>query len=230
MLFQIQPMIARHILPWFGGSPAVWTSCMLFFQVFLLGGYYYAHVLARLLTPAKQVKLHLTLLVLSMLILPITPNEVFKPDGSDLPLFNILLLLSVTVGFPYLMISASGPLLQHWFALANPGRSPYRLYSLSNTGSLLGLLTYPFLIEPTMTLTTQSWAWSGGFVLYVAFVVRAALPLLKIDTPDEVDDAHVSASSGQNCSGLVLPPAARSCCSPLPIRFVRTSRLFRSYG
>ena len=148
LLFQVQPMIARHILPWYGGSPAVWTTCMLFFQVSLLAGYFYAHLLVKWLQPRPQVMLHLTILGLSLFTLPITPEEIWKPSGSGNPTLGILLLLTGSIGFPYLMISASGPLLQYWFSHASLGRSPYRLYALSNLGSLLGLILYPFVVEP----------------------------------------------------------------------------------
>ncbi len=137
LLFQVQPLIARYILPWYGGSPAVWTTCLLFFQVGLLGGYAYAHGLVSFLRnrPKWQVGIHFSLLALCFLILPITPDESLKPTGeSTSPIGGIIRLLASTVGFPYLLLSASGPLLQHWFGDAFPGRSPYRLYAISNVG------------------------------------------------------------------------------------------------
>ena len=153
LLFQVQPVIARYILPWYGGSPAVWTTCLLFFQCGLLGGYAYAHGLVTLLREkrALQVGIHLGLLALSLYFIPITPDDALRPDSvSENPVGGILKLLSLTVGFPYLLLSASGPLLQHWFAEIYPGKSPYRLYAISNVGSILGLLTYPFVFEPLM--------------------------------------------------------------------------------
>ena len=195
LLFQVQPMIARHILPWYGGGAGVWTTCMMFFQVFLLAGYAYAHLLARWLNPARQVVIHLLLLTLSLLLLPITLAESLQPDGSGNPVVEILMLLTLTVGFPYLMVSASGPLLQHWFTRAAPGQSPYRLYALSNAGSLIGLLSYPFVVEPVLTLAAQSYLWSGGYLLYVALCTWAALtlwrtPKLRRATPDQGDAGH----------------------------------------
>jgi hypothetical protein len=169
LLFQVQPVIARYILPWYGGSPAVWTTCLLFFQMGLLGGYAYAHALVSWCRkhPPLQYGIHLGLLVLALFLLPITPDDSLKPTGDEAsPVKGIILLLSTTVGFPYLLLSASGPLLQHWFGDAFPGKSPYRLYSVSNLGSILGLLTYPFLFEPLFAVTTQTMLWSLAFVIY----------------------------------------------------------------
>ena len=126
LLFQVQPIIARYILPWFGGTPAVWTTCMLFFQVFLLGGYAYAHLLATRLSPRYQALLHLSLVVCSLVFIPITPEDTWKPDGNGNPMLSIVLLLLVTIGAPFLLVSASGPLLQHWFNRIHPTLSPYR--------------------------------------------------------------------------------------------------------
>ena len=178
LLFQVQPIIARFILPWFGGTSAVWTVCLLFFQLVLLAGYSYAHALRMFLRPFHQAVLHLSLLVSALLLLPITPDSSLQPGlGAD-PFTSILLLLTVTVGIPYLLVSASGPLLQHWFKLNFPDSSPYRLYALSNVGSLLGLLTYPFLVEPLISLQAQTWFWSTGFVLLVISTASCAWPCL----------------------------------------------------
>jgi len=176
LLFQVQPVIARYILPWYGGSPGVWTTCLLFFQVGLLGGYAYAHGLVTFLREKRglQVGIHLGLLVLAFLLLPITPDPRWKPDGNEVnPFFGIVRLLGLTVGAPYLLLSASGPLLQHWFAETHPGHSPYRLYAISNLGSLLGLLTYPFLFEPSLNVGEQTRLWSWGFVAYGLLAIGA---------------------------------------------------------
>jgi len=148
LLFQVQPVIARYILPWYGGSPGVWTTCLLFFQVGLLGGYAYAHGLVTFLRERRKLQaiIHLALLAIAFFLLPITPPTEWKPDGTEPnPIGGIVRLLALTVGFPYLLLSASGPLLQHWFGEVFPGRSPYRLYAISNLGSLPALVTYPFL-------------------------------------------------------------------------------------
>ena len=182
LLFQVEPIIARYILPWFGGTPAVWTTCMLFFQVFLLVGYAYAHLLASHLSPRHQALVHLGLVVCSLVFLPITPGDGWKPDGTQNPMLAIILLLMVTIGVPFLLISASGPLLQHWFNRVHPTVSPYRLFALSNLGSLLGLVSYPFFIEPQMGLRTQTFFWSAGYGLYAVMCAWGARPLFRLAT------------------------------------------------
>ena len=182
LLFQVQPVIARYILPWYGGSPAVWTTCLLFFQCGLLGGYAYAHGLVTFLREKRklQVGIHLGLLALSLIVLPITPGEALRPESvSENPIGGILKLLSVTVGFPYLLLSASGPLLQHWFAESYPGKSPYRLYAISNVGSMMGLLTYPFVFEPLMGVMHQTILWSVAFAVYSLGAAACAVIFLK---------------------------------------------------
>ncbi len=185
LLFQVQPIIARIILPWFGGSAAVWTVCLLFFQVGLLLGYMYAHWSVRYLRPKLQAWLHLSLLALSLLTLPILPGSGWKPQSSEDPTLRILLLLLATVGLPYFLLSTTGPLLQAWYARgqkyrlvapteelnaqqndAGPRAFPYRLYALSNLGSMLALLSYPVLVEPYLSIRQQSWGWSTGYVLF----------------------------------------------------------------
>jgi len=167
LLFQVQPLIAKLILPWFGGSAAVWTSCMLFFQVALLGGYAYAHWVNGQ-RGRTQTAIHLGLLALSFFSLPILPSAWWKPNGVEDPLLRILGLLAVTVGLPYFLLASTSPLLQSWYSRANGGAMPYRFFALSNAGSMLGLLTYPVLIEPYLTGTQQAWMWS---ISYVAFVL-----------------------------------------------------------
>ena len=186
LLFQVQPIIARYILPWYGGSPAVWTTCMLFFQVGLLAGYTYAHVLVSLCRnkPRRQIGIHLVLLLLTCVLLPIIPGDHLKPDGMAVsPAMGIVLLLLQTVGLPYIAISATGPLLQNWFSEAYDGRSPYRLYAVSNAGSLLGLLSYPFLFEPNLGLGQQAWAWSGGYCVAAVLVGYCAWQFVKRSQP-----------------------------------------------
>ncbi|HRQ90707.1 MAG TPA: hypothetical protein PLA50_18080, partial [Bacteroidia bacterium] len=182
LVFQVQPVIARCILPWYGGSPAVWTTCLLFFQLGLLGGYAYAHGLVVLLRQHRrlQVGIHLSLLLLACLALPIVPSPEWKPDGTESsPLPGIVRLLALTVGAPYVLLSASGPLLQHWFGESYPGRSPYRLYAVSNLGSLLGLLTYPFVFEPLLDLRRQAVLWSCGFLAYLLLAAASGLHFAK---------------------------------------------------
>ncbi len=166
LIFQIQPIMARAILPWFGGSAAVWTTCLLFFQAALLVGYGYAHLVRLKLPIRAQIVVHLGLLGASMLLLPILPGEGLKPEGGDDPAAGIVALLMACVGAQMVLVSASGPLLQHWLAVEHPDRSPYRLYALSNAASLLGLVSYPFLVEPWLSVSAQSAAWSWGYGLY----------------------------------------------------------------
>jgi hypothetical protein len=174
LLFQVQPLIAKLILPWFGGSAAVWTSCMLFFQFALLGGYAWAHWLSE--QPIKrQVLLHVGLLVVSLSVLPIIPSARWKPAGGEDPLLGILGLLAATVGLPYFLLSATSPLLQSWYSRANGGALPYRFFALSNAGSMAGLLTYPVLVEPNLTSRHQAWTWTGGFVAFALVFVAVAI-------------------------------------------------------
>ena len=175
LLFQVEPVIAKIILPWFGGSAAVWTTCLLFFQMALLLGYLYAHAVVRYLKPRMQAVLHSGLLVVSALALPIYPNASWKPVGPEDPLFKILGLLAVTVGLPYFLLSTTGPLLQAWYARTYKGAIPYRLYALSNAGSMFALLSYPVLFEPVYTTHQQAWIWSTGYGLFIALCVYTAL-------------------------------------------------------
>jgi len=168
LLFQVQPVISKTILPWFGGSPAVWTTCLLFFQLLLLAGYAFADWLTRWPQPRQQARIHLSLLVLALLTLPITPGEFWKPADGAYPAGRILLLLTAKIGLPYFLLASTSPLLQVWFSRLYPDRSPYRLYALSNAGSLGALLTYPFLVEPAMTTRTQGIVWSLLFALFAA--------------------------------------------------------------
>ena len=180
LLFQVQPMIARYILPWYGGSASVWTTCLLFFQAGLLLGYGYSHVLTKYFGLKNQVKIHIALLLLSFITLPITPGEWLKPQDSDNPITGIISLLAITVGFPYIMVSTTGPLLQYWFSISFPKKSPYGLYALSNFGSLLGLITYPILVEPYLNLKTQTWIWSAGYLFYAIFCAYTAYSIWKL--------------------------------------------------
>ncbi|HZP84567.1 MAG TPA: fused MFS/spermidine synthase [Chthonomonadaceae bacterium] len=180
LLFQVQPIIAKSILPWFGGTSAVWTTCLLFFQTVLLLGYLYAHGLAEYLADRRQRRLHTALLVVSLAALPILPRESWKPTGTEEPTLRVLLLLLVTVGLPYFLLSTTGPLLQAWYTRGGmhggrPRPFPYRLYAISNAGSMLALITYPILVEPRLTLHQQAWTWSAGYALFVLLCGLLAL-------------------------------------------------------
>lgn len=168
LLFQVQPIIAKMILPWFGGSASVWTACMLFFQMLLLLGYLYSHWVVRFLSPRHQSYLHIALLVTSLLLLPLSPSPDWRPTGGEDPTLRILGLLTVTIGLPYVVLSTTGPLIQAWFARERPGVLPYRLFALSNLGSLLALLAYPIAVEPVLSTRWQSYVWSGLFIVFAA--------------------------------------------------------------
>ncbi len=200
LLFQVQPLIGKYILPWFGGGPGVWTTCLLFFQVLLLGGYAYAHFSSSRLKPRQQVILHLVLLALSLAVLPITPGEGWKTNVDGDPNFRILLLLTVTIGLPYFVLSSTGPLMQQWFSQTNPGVSPYRLYALSNVGSLLALLSYPAFFEVKFSRHVQANMWSGGLAVFVLFCGYCAYRLWKNAVPATVP--------------VVTPVAADNVSSP----------------
>jgi hypothetical protein len=182
LLFLVQPIIAKQILPWFGGTSAVWTTCLVFFQVLLLAGYSYSHFVTRRLNARTQSNLHIALLVVSLAFLPIIPSALLKPAGEEDAALRIIVLLAATIGLPYFLLSTTGPLLQKWIAPRFPEKTVYRLFALSNFGSLVGLLSFPFLIEPFASSRAQSWVWSGAYALFVAtcaacaWQARRALP------------------------------------------------------
>lgn len=168
LLFLLQLITAKQILPWFGGSSAVWITCLVFFQVGLLFGYIYSDWSSRRLTVKQQVILHGILLVLSLMMLPLIPDMSWKPTGTENPAWRIFGLLGVTIGLPYFLLSTTNPLIQAWFVRIYPNKCPYRLYALSNFASLLALLGYPLFIEPWLSTTWQIRSWA---ILYNAFAV-----------------------------------------------------------
>jgi spermidine synthase len=170
LLFLVQPIIAKQILPWFGGSAAVWTTCLVFFQSTLLAGYAYADITHRL-GLRRQTMLHIALLACSLLTLPILASEAWKPQGAEEPIVRILLLLAVAIGLPYFLLSTTTPLLQAWYVRRFHAAVPYRLFALSNFASLLALLGFPVIFEPAFSLPQLGWSWS---VVYALFVVICA--------------------------------------------------------
>ena len=195
LLFQVQPLIGKYILPWFGGGPGVWTTCMLFFQLLLLGGYAYAHFLSRCFRPRTQAAVHLALLVAAIVSLPITPGEAWKPQPGGNPAWQILALLAANLGVPYLVLSATGPLMQEWFRRTSPGVSPYRLYALSNVGSLLALVSYPFYFETNFTRLAQARFWSAGLVFYTVCAAACAIRIWRLRADDPVSVSTVEADA-----------------------------------
>jgi len=171
LLFLVQPVMAKQILPWFGGSATVWTTCLVFFQSALLAGYAYADWTVRRLAPRRAVLLHAGLLAASLAVLPIIPGERWKPVGDESPSWLILGMLALTIGLPYFLLSTTSPLVQSWFARRFPSASPYRLFALSNLASMLALVGYPFLLEPWAPTRSQALGWSAG---YAAFTLLCA--------------------------------------------------------
>lgn len=200
LLFQVQPMIAKFILPWFGGTSSVWTTCMLFFQVALLLGYCYSHFVTKRLSHKGQWILHAILLVVALLFLPVQPSDVWKPDGSEDPTWQMLLLLGATIGFPFLLLSTTGPLIQAWQSKTHPDKSAYRLFAVSNFGSLLGLLGYPFLVEPYLRLGDQSMYWSIGFAVFATMSLWSGWQLFS--TAATISDESADAGAATQASEL----------------------------
>ena len=163
LLFQVQPILGKVILPWFGGSAGVWIVCLLFFQAVLLLGYLYAHVMTWTFHIRTQIRLHTALLAVSLLVLPILPTDSWKFHVASDPAFHILWILACTVGLPYFLLSSTSPLLQAWYAQKDADAAPYRLYAISNAASMLALISYPILVEPRFATSHQAVAWSWAY-------------------------------------------------------------------
>lgn len=202
LLFLVQPVIAKQILPWFGGSASVWTTCLVFFQALLLMGYGYSHWLVHSLKPRVQMMVHILVLLAACAVLPIIPGTQWKPAGSADPTVSILTVLAVTVGLPYFVLATTSPLIQTWYARTLK-RIPYRLFALSNLGSLIGLVAYPFAVEPWVTTEFQSLSWSALFVCFAllcglsAWVSRSSSD----SRGPDVSDSDVEAASGSAPTG-----------------------------
>jgi hypothetical protein len=180
LLFEVQPMIGKIILPWFGGSAAVWSTCLLFFQTALVAGYLYAHWSTRFLRPKRQAVLHVGLLALSLALLPILPSPNWKPAHAGDPSLRILLLLASTIGLPYILLSTTSPLLQAWYVAARPKAVPYRLFALSNLGSLIALFSFPVFVEPLLTTHAQAYSWSAIYAIFVALCAVIAVRMFRM--------------------------------------------------
>ncbi|WP_291993501.1 fused MFS/spermidine synthase [Candidatus Accumulibacter sp. ACC003] len=174
LLFQIQPIIAKMILPWFGGSSSVWSTCLVFFQAELLLGYLYVHLLHELLSPRRQNIVHCVLLILSAATLPVIANPAWRDAAFSSPTWNVLVVLAAAVGMPYLLLSTTGPLMQAWYARTFTSVMPYRLYALSNLASMIALLSYPVLVEPYFPVHDQAMAWSAAYVLFIVACLASA--------------------------------------------------------
>src|SRR5499427_1639714 len=213
LLFQVQPLIAKMILPWFGGTAAVWTTCMLFFQLLLLGGYIYSHAYVSQRAPGRRY-VHLALLALAAASLPLAAGAAWKPTGGEDPTGRILGLLATSVGLPYFVLSTTGPLVQAWHARSHPGAMPYRLFALSNLGSMLALLSYPLLVEPALALGRQAATWSAGFVVF-------ALVCGALAWRNRAGDASESAEGAEKpgLGAQALWAALAACASTLLLAF-----------
>jgi SAM-dependent methyltransferase len=201
LLFLVQPLIAKLILPWFGGSAVVWNTAMVFFQMLLLAGYAYAHYSIQKLRPKAQFRLHAGLLISAVLLAPILPPDFLKPQGESAPVGPILLVLFASVGLPYFLLSTSSPLLQAWYARSKGMAAPYRLFALSNVASLLALLAYPVGIEPYLPAKTQAYLWRGAFALFAIFCIYTAWKA------SQVGDAPLREDAPE--AEVPLPPTGR---------------------
>ncbi len=216
LLFQVEPIMGKLILPWFGGSAAVWTVTVLFFQLALVLGYLYAHLLVRYVPARKQMYVHVPVLLLSLVVLPIIPATSWKPTGSGDPTLRILGLLALTVGPPFFVLSTCGPLLQAWYARGE-GQA-YRLFAVSNAASLLGLLSYPLLVEPWLGTHLQAKLWSLAYATFVAGAI--AITVRASSRRARPANRHLSRTSSPRlaragsttCAGLRWP-RRRRCCS-----------------
>ncbi len=215
LLFAVQPMIGKIILPWFGGSAAVWSTCLLFFQAALLAGYLYAHRATRSLKPKHQATLHIALMAISLALLPILPSPTWKPSQAGDPSLRILLLLTATIGLPYLLLSTTSPLLQAWYVAAKPGAVPYRLFALSNFGSLLALLSYPVFVEPLFTTHGQAYGWSGIYVVFVLICAALAWRAMRAAPEPSPETIAAPLSPSPSWTIRILWTALAACASTL---------------
>jgi hypothetical protein len=202
LMFVVEPMFARMILPRLGGSPAVWNTCLVFFQAALLGGYVYAHLLSKCTTIRWQVITHLALVVVAATLLPVGLVRDWVPPVDSSPIPWLLLALTVGVGGPFLILSATSPLLQHWFSRTNhpAARDPYHLYAASNVGSIVALLGYPSVIEPFLSLTSQSSAWTVAYGALAALVLACAVFAVRFATSMTVTHVETASSTSEAIS------------------------------
>lgn len=212
LLFWVQPLIAKMLLPLLGGTPAVWNACMLFFQGTLLAGYAYALVLTRKLRPARQAALHLSVLVVAAFFLPVALSERFSrgaPEDAD-PVFWLLGALVSTLGLPFFALSSTAPLLQKWFSETEHerARDPYFLYAASNAGSLIALVAFPLLLEPQLRLSEQGRFWAALYVALVALTAACAVALLRARAPKKSEKETKEELSSAEILKTEAPPRA----------------------
>jgi spermidine synthase len=174
LIFLVQPIVAKRILPWFGGVPAVWSLCLAFYQTALFAGYAYAHLLIARARARTQLFVHAAVVAAAAIALPVLPSDAWKPEGTGDPSAQILAMLLANVALPFFALAATGPLVAAWFARRHPARSPYPLYAVSNAGSLAALVAYPFALEPRLGLSATGRIWSGAFAATTAAVIACA--------------------------------------------------------
>ncbi|MGI9082002.1 MAG: hypothetical protein ACR2FZ_06965, partial [Thermoleophilaceae bacterium] len=232
LMFLIQPMFAKFMLPLFGSTPAVWNASMLFFQTTLLAGYLYAHESTRRLGVRRQAALHIGMLMVPLLVLPIgVPTDWIPPTESN-PVPALLGLMAVAVGLPFFVVSATAPLLQRWLAAtAHPrGADPYFLYRASNLGSVLGLLAYPLAVEPSMRLAEQGRLWSAGYGLLVVLVLACAVVVWRERPASIAPEARADATAPARVSAASDAPWAQAPDPPSPNASDAPARRLRWIG
>ena len=186
LVFLVEPMVAKLVLPQLGGSASVWNTSLAFFQTALLAGYGYAHALQRLKSLKRQAIVHGVVLLAAAWVLPLRVNALFGPPSSDHPAVWLLGVLTVSIGAPFAALSATAPLVQAWHARVfreDAGQEPYSLYAASNLGSLLALLAYPLVVEPVLTLTAQRLSWSGGYLAFILLILGLAFTVVRLGGP-----------------------------------------------
>jgi len=217
LLFWTQLILGKFILPWFGGTPAVWTTCMLFFQVLLLAGYVYSHILASRLSGWTQALTHSAVLSLSVAALfylaitwdsPLTPAAFWKPEPNTDPVLGILAVLAIAVGLPYFALSTTGPLLQTWYQRVEQTRSPYRLYAVSNLGSFLVLFAFPIVLEPHLPLEVQGRLWTAGYILFAVSCCASAFLAARAKAQGATQLQAGSELGRESSGGSTGPPSA----------------------
>ena len=230
LLFLVQPMIGKLILPKLGGTPMVWNTCMVFFQSVLLLGYAYTHTISTRLKLRPQLMFHSALLLLPIIMMSIFPfyryvQDNFDPTTEGNPIVDTLICLAIVVGVPFFVVSTSAPLLQKWFAYSGDpaAKDPYFLYGASNLGSMLSLILYPFVIEPMTLLPTQTTIWFVGYLVFAAMVIFCAYKIYQIAPSD---DAIAAAALAE--SSVSAPATSEPIPAPAPVTPAQASTAVKS--